>query len=126
MSRENTRQIARLRALKNYIQNNPKEFNQLHPELCLVGLGVRLYKGVMRPGTTVANLGWGELKRRFSERYGISIETANRLFYGNYVAINANFKKNYKNGIFFTAIPVLSVVRMLEYLATQKEKGNTP
>ena len=131
MIRETQRQIARLRALKNYIQNNPKEFRQSTPEDCVIGLGVRFYRGIMRTQyqarTSLQWMGWNKLQRDFAKRYGVTEETASKLFSGNYSGINGNFKKDYKScGLGAKPIPVRSVVRILEYLVKQKEKGNTP
>lgn len=122
MTRETRRQIARLRALARYIKANPKDFDQGSTTSCLIGLGARFYKGkiVREKGMALSRI---VIKRLFSQKYGISIETIEHLFWGNYKAVNGNFKKDYKTGWTGAPIPTRSVCRMLEYLASQKEKG---
>ncbi len=90
MSRQTDRYKQRLSKLADFIEANPKTFDQWNYENCIIGIGNRLSfaggKVKLKPHYV-----WDGVDT-FSERYGISIEDSNSIFDGNYRDVSKRFK----------------------------------
>jgi hypothetical protein len=83
----NKRTAAKLNRLADFIEANPKEYNQSNSANCIVGLGNRLDKGKL--GAFVFN--WNDVSE-FSSKFNIKCDIARHIFPGEFGKVVKGFR----------------------------------
>jgi hypothetical protein len=114
MSREQQRQINRLKRLANFIQNNPDKYDQSESHSCIVGLGLRLV-GNQFLDRPVRDIETGSLTDEFVRRYGVNYFTTLNIYYSDFKDIHKSLAGGYR------ATPK-QAVKVVNFLIQRKEK----
>ena len=117
MSREKQRQKTRLLRLAEFIEKNPKLYDQGDDANCIVGLGNRLIRGKLQPHERANDTVWGgnEYLTKFAKRYGVTVKQARNIFVGDFSDVNRNQRDR---SLWGPSYPK-SAVTVLRYLARQ-------
>lgn len=111
MSREKQRQRKRILDLANFIQQNPKQYNQNEPDMCVLGLMNRLHRGVLNQKRVGYNQ--TELSQLAYQRFGISKSLASSIWLNDWAEVSPQFQ----NEDIFSERSVEEAIRLLRYLA---------
>lgn len=122
MNREKSRQLQRLLRLADFIEKNPQKYVHARNSTCIIGLGLRMNFRSRKGKLESPNVVWDSCSKldTFANRYGVSKDTANSLYWAYFSEINPKMK-DYGFG-HMAGIKAKTAVTALRHIAKKQMK----